>query len=82
MTCMKGAGVGTPNRRARHGKTTVPTQCRQGPFLPWLSDCEGIMGATLKTDLALVCAALLAGACVLGADLSVAEIVDMIARAL
>jgi hypothetical protein len=40
------------------------------------------MGATLKTDLALVCAALLAGACVLGADLSVAEIVDMIARAL
>jgi hypothetical protein len=31
------------------------------------------MGATLKTDLALVC--------VLGADLSVVEVVDMIARA-
>lgn len=54
----------------------------KSPSYPWLSDCEGIMGATLKTDLALVCAALLAAACVLGADLSVAEIVDMIARAL
>jgi hypothetical protein len=39
------------------------------------------MGATLKTDLALVCAALLAAACVLGADLSVVEVVDTIARA-
>ena len=39
------------------------------------------MGATLKTDLALICAALLASGCVLGADLSLAEIVDMIARA-
>jgi hypothetical protein len=39
------------------------------------------MGATLKTDLALVCAAFLAAACGLGADLSVAEVVDVIARA-
>jgi hypothetical protein len=39
------------------------------------------MGATLKTDLALVCAALLAAACVLGADLRAVEVVDMIARA-
>ena len=40
------------------------------------------MGATLKADVALVCTALLAGACVLGANLSVAEMVDMLARAL
>ncbi|WP_281352999.1 hypothetical protein [Allomesorhizobium camelthorni] len=39
------------------------------------------MGATLKTDLALVCAALPAAACAPGADLSVAEIVDIFARA-
>jgi hypothetical protein len=39
------------------------------------------MGVTLETDLALVCAALLAAACVPGADPAVAEVVDMIARA-
>jgi hypothetical protein len=39
------------------------------------------MGTTLKTDLVLVCAALLAAAWVPGADLGVAEVVGMIARA-
>ncbi|EHK57819.1 hypothetical protein [Allomesorhizobium alhagi] len=39
------------------------------------------MGATLKTDLALVCAALLAAACVPGADLGVAEVIGTMARA-